>query len=393
MAESVAFFSVKSIGLSKVNGRKPCNLLGAARHNLREIQAEQGATGRIDATRMHCNIVLHGPAVAAEVQAQAMALLAGAGIDSDKMRRDHCQAIEAVFSLPPNGTITETVGYFAKCLAWLSDALRLPVLSAVVHRDESAPHLHVLLLPLVGGRHVGGSPIVREALKRLRESFFTHVAGPAGLKRIGAKLHGARKQWAVEAVLRRCEAMGLPEVNGPLWPLLVATIQRNPMPALLALDINPETIRAGAAAAQPTAIGIENEARAGDAEVQPTAMGIENEGQKKQPPSLCRGLPHHTPKTAPLPSAPPAAQADVTTSTWASSAAAVVTPSPRTSTPPSPAPAITTRERDSSKPSGQWCERLGEFLPAPAARPRARTQTDAWVRAALARTGAQARAP
>ena len=48
MAESIAHFAVKSIGLSRVNGRKPCTLLEAARHNLREIQAEQGATGHID---------------------------------------------------------------------------------------------------------------------------------------------------------------------------------------------------------------------------------------------------------------------------------------------------------------------------------------------------------
>jgi len=88
MAESIAHFAVKSIGLSRVNGRKPCTLLEAARHNLREIQAEQGATGRIDPTRTHGNTLLHGPATAAEVCAQAEALQAAAGIIPGNLRRD-----------------------------------------------------------------------------------------------------------------------------------------------------------------------------------------------------------------------------------------------------------------------------------------------------------------
>lgn len=138
MAESIAHFAVKSIGLSRVNGRKPCTLLEAARHNLREIQAEQGATGRIDPTRTRCNTVLHGPASAAEVQALAAALLAAEGINADKLRRDHCQAIEAVFSLPQDAAVHDSGAYFAQCLAWLARALHLPVLSAVVHRDAPA---------------------------------------------------------------------------------------------------------------------------------------------------------------------------------------------------------------------------------------------------------------
>lgn len=243
MAESIAHFAIKSIGLSRVNGRKPCTLMEAARHNLREIQAEKGATGRIDATRTRCNTILHGPGSAAEVQAQATALLAAAGVDPEKLRRDHCQAIEAVFSLPPDAAIHDRPAYFAQCLAWLANALTLPVLSAVVHLDEAAMHLHVLLLPLEGRAYVGSAPISRVSLKRLRENFFAKVAGPAGLKRSSAKYLGAAKQWAVAAVLRRCEALGLPAANGSLWPVLVAAISADPTPAMLALEIDGNTIR------------------------------------------------------------------------------------------------------------------------------------------------------
>lgn len=292
MAESIAHFAVKSIGLSRVNGRKPCTLLEAARHNLREIQAEQGATGHIDPTRTHGNTVLHGPATAAEVCAQAEALQAAAGIVRGSLRRDHCQAIEAVFSLPEQAAVPDPAEYFAKCLAWLADALALPVLSAVVHRDEAATHLHVLLLPVKDGAHVGSAPIDRAALKRLRERFFAKVAGPAGLKHAGAKVRGMAKQWAIAAVFRRCEVLGLPAANGPLWPYLVACIERDPTAAMLALGIDANTIRPSDKTPHseppPSPIGIES-----------NPIGFQKEGVKHRTLS-CVGFAHSPPlKTAP----------------------------------------------------------------------------------------------
>jgi phage tail sheath protein FI len=74
MAEIVAYFAIKSIGMSTCGGRKPQMLIDAARHNLREIQAEQGASSHIDASRIKDNVVLFGPPTAKEVQANAEAL-------------------------------------------------------------------------------------------------------------------------------------------------------------------------------------------------------------------------------------------------------------------------------------------------------------------------------
>lgn len=293
MAESIAHFAVKSIGLSRVNGRKPCTLLEAARHNLREIQAEQGATGHIDPTRTHGNTVLHGPATAAEVCAQAEALQAAAGIVRGSLRRDHCQAIEAVFSLPEQAAVPDPAEYFAKCLAWLAGALALPVLSAVVHRDESAMHLHVLLLPVKDGAHVGSAPIDRAALKRLRERFFAKVAGPAGLKHAAAKVRGIAKQWAIAAVMRRCEALGLPAANGPLWPYVVACIVRDPTAAMLALGIDPNTIR-------PSEKLPHSEPPQNPIGIESNPIGFQKEGVKHRTLS-CVGFAHSTPSKQPLP--------------------------------------------------------------------------------------------
>ena len=278
MVEGVCYFAVKSIGLSRCNGRKPCSLLDAARHNLREIQAEQGAKGHIDPRHSRQNTLMAGPSTAAAVHELSVALLAP--VDTARLKRDHCQAIEAVFSLP-SGAGIDAAAYFARCLEWLTQVMPLPLLSAVVHHDEATPHLHALLLPVRDGRHVGSAPIARPELKRLRESFFAQVAGPFGLKREGAKLRGAVKAWAVAAVLRACEAAGLRVATGPLWPVLLAAIERDPTAAMLALGIDANGIRpedeTPLRQVQPNPIGL----------VQ-ASIGLQNDGQNGASPILCR---------------------------------------------------------------------------------------------------------
>ena len=240
MAETIGLFAIKTVGLSRINGRKPCTLLEAAKHNLREIQCELGAVGHIDPKRMVDNVIMAGPATAIEVQAHADALLAS--VDTSRLKRDHVQAVEVVFSLPAGSSLDVGL-YFAKCLEWLRVALPMPILSAAAHHDEAAPHAHVMLLPVADGKHIGGALLKLAELKRLRESFFQQVAGPAGLKRDHAKVRGNVKAWAVAAVLRACDAHGLPAANGPLWPILKAAIERDPTPAMKALCLDVNALR------------------------------------------------------------------------------------------------------------------------------------------------------
>lgn len=292
MAGDVAYFAAKTIGMSKVNGRKPCDLLTAARHNLREIQAEMGSVGRIDPSRSATNAILAGPADAAGVKALAVSLLAAAELNPAAMRRDHVQALEFVFSLPPSSGV-DPAAYFARCLAWLVQALPLPVLSAVSHADEVAPHLHVLLLPLSDGIYAGGKPLERPKLLRLRESFFNVVAGPTGLQRESAKLRGEPKRWAIAAVLAHCEAMGLPAVNGPLWPVLVAAIERDPTAAMLALGIDANTIR-------PSDNPPQTEPPTSPIGIALIPIGFQKEGEKERT-LTCVGFAHSTPSKQPPP--------------------------------------------------------------------------------------------
>lgn len=242
MTNDTGFFAVKSIGLSSINGRKPCSLKDAARHNLREIQAEKGAIKRINAQKTNNNWVMAGSGDADGVASLALKLLTGAGVDLRKNRRDHCQAIELIFSLPSR-LESEAPRYFEKCVQWAEEAYALPLLSAVVHMDESSPHCHVLLLPLnTAGRYVGSTPLNKPETKKKTESFFRCVAGPAGLHRPYAKPRGATKQAAISVVLEKCGVMGLITANGPLWPVIEAGIRRDPAPALEALSIDRQAI-------------------------------------------------------------------------------------------------------------------------------------------------------
>ena len=242
MADETMYFAVKTIGLSINGGRKPQTLLDAARHNLREIQAELGADGHIDPLRIQQNVVMQGPSTAADVINLATELYAGAGVEPANLRKDYCQAIELLFSLPV-GSVIEAPTFFEKCMLWADKAYGLPVLLATAHHDEAAKHLHVLLLPLKEGAHVGSRPVAIAATREKRESFFLEVAGPAGLKRSNAKMRGAVKAWGVQAVLAKVHAMGWQACESVLRPVLQAAIERDPMPTMRALQIDVSSIR------------------------------------------------------------------------------------------------------------------------------------------------------
>ncbi len=66
--------ALKSIGQSTVNGRKPCTLEGAAKHNKRQLSNGLEARGRIDASRVHLNYSLAGADACAHFSLHAVLL-------------------------------------------------------------------------------------------------------------------------------------------------------------------------------------------------------------------------------------------------------------------------------------------------------------------------------
>jgi Plasmid recombination enzyme len=228
--------AVKSIGLSKLAGRKPCTLSSAARHNKRELAPELEARGRIDGDKSELNYCLVGATDSSGVLATALRLMAEIGTHPDKMRRDYCQAVEILFSLHPTTTI-DTRQYFAACVAWCCDRFgAVNVLSADVHHDEAAPHCHALIAPLQDGRWLGGKLIDHAHTKAMRESFGRQVAGVYGLRMVD-KLTGGRKADAVALVLADIERNHPGLIGSTLWQPLRQAIERNPDPFIVSMGL------------------------------------------------------------------------------------------------------------------------------------------------------------
>lgn len=209
----------------------------AARHNKRVIQAEIGAAGHIDPARTHLNESLQGPPSADEVAALAKELMQAAGID--KLRKDAVMGLELVFSLPPTHQLDDHA-YFADCASWAASQFggSQNILSVDVHRDEAAPHCHVLLLPLVNKR-MAGSDLVgnRQKMLELQKRFHTEVAARYGLKKAPARLSGSVKDSAAAAVLKKLKTDSDPVLRSSVWATFRDAIERDPGAFVIALGI------------------------------------------------------------------------------------------------------------------------------------------------------------
>ena len=318
MSAVIIPIGAKTIGASTYRGRKAQTLLQAARHNLRDIQKELGADSHIDATRICLNEIVAGPGTPAGVAALALALMAGAGVEVGKLRKDHTQAHELLFTLPADTTVN-TQDYFKHCHAWAVDQFRdYNILSAVIHRDESAPHMHILLAPIDGGRYVGTSLIDRARLAKLRAGFATEVAPAFGL-RVIPPLTGAARAKVIALIHERLESTHDPVLQSVLWLTVKADIARNPASYAGRLGIVPEDALPGndggkafKRIALSTGKGGKTERRAkpcgfeSGVSVDVTKpYGFENDPEKHRNPS-CVGF---TPKATPVPATKPPAPA------------------------------------------------------------------------------------
>lgn len=191
------FFRIKKLKGASI-------VLAASRHNKRAIQAEHGADGHIDAARTRLNLSLNGPGKPEAVARLAKDRMTAASVKPQK--KNAVLALELIFSLPPATTI-DPEAFFRDCLQWgernfggLDN-----VLSADVHLDESAPHLHVLILPLIDGR-MNGSDLVgnRQRLQFLQNDFHAAVAGRYGLAKAPARLRAGRRTRRLRRSFNTC---------------------------------------------------------------------------------------------------------------------------------------------------------------------------------------------
>lgn len=209
----------------------------AAKHNLRRIEAEVARGGHIDASRTALNAVLRGGEMPEDVALQARAMMAAAGIT--KLRKDAVRALELVVSLPGDHAVNEREFFDASC-EWIGKQFGGldNVLSAVVHRDESAVHMHALVLPLLNGRMTGSDAVgAGPRFHAIRRDFCKEVAVPFGFDAYPDRLLGADKQRMAKDVIKELNSRGDASVRSPVWPAVRDLIERHPVPFVHALGL------------------------------------------------------------------------------------------------------------------------------------------------------------
>ena len=155
----------------------------AAKHNHREIQAEYGAEkdGHIDQSRIKHNKVLRGASSAQGVADEAQLLMGAANLRP--LRKDAVRALEVIVSLPPDSKIDNEV-FFNDSIQWIEGYFKAPIISAIIHNDESTPHCHVLILPLINSRMVGSDLHGgKNKLLAMQADFYGQVGQRNGLTR------------------------------------------------------------------------------------------------------------------------------------------------------------------------------------------------------------------
>lgn len=170
----------RSYAILRVAKIKTKGHLGAALgHNYRERD-----TPNADQERKDDNLVLKGPTTGQEV------MEAWDARAPEKIRKNAVHALEYFVGGSPEKmhamSRTEQDAYFRQALDWFEKRHGAEnVLSAVVHRDETTPHMQVLVIPLDARGKLNARELVggKETLRQMQTDFARDVGQPFGLER------------------------------------------------------------------------------------------------------------------------------------------------------------------------------------------------------------------
>lgn len=220
--------------LGTIKGKN--GVLVALQHNKRTLQLERGAGANIDATRTSFNYCLAGDSTPQKIATDAKVLMLEAGIE--RPRKNGVMAIEVLFSLPIDRHNQDTKPFFTDCYGWVKQTFAGELLSFDVHLDESAPHAHAVILPLIDGKMQGNKLMGGHGnLMRLINLFHNEVAKHYGLSRSDKKrLSEADKQSVVKLVLSRLKADSV--MLSGVWACVREAISSDPMPYAQMLGID-----------------------------------------------------------------------------------------------------------------------------------------------------------
>lgn len=221
------------IRLGKIKGEN--GVLVALKHNKRTLQNERGISKNINAARTSLNYSLASDDSPEVIARHAKVEMLKAGIE--KPRKDQVRAVEIVFSLPIDRHSQNTRPFFIACYGWVKENFAGELLSFDVHLDESAPHAHAVILPLIDGKMQGRDMVGNKGnLMRLINKFHTDVARHFGLSRSDKRrLSSMDKATLERLVLTRLKDD--PIMQSSVLPCVRDAIHNDPLPFAQALSV------------------------------------------------------------------------------------------------------------------------------------------------------------
>ncbi len=189
----------------RYDGISDARLIKALNHNKRELQKERGAKQHIDVAKTPLNYSLHDDKSPQEIDSYARSLIALAGIK--KLRKNVVMGVEVLYSLPVDWHVKDTKPYFIDCYDWTQKTFAGVLLSFDIHLDESAPHAHAIILPLIDGMMQGDKlKGDRAIVKKRKKAFHDNVASGYGFRYQDlTRLNASDKQSLAREVMRRLD--------------------------------------------------------------------------------------------------------------------------------------------------------------------------------------------
>jgi hypothetical protein len=176
-------FGMKSLNTKSVRrARRPSEvLLVCCEHNARKGNKNHRHRRPIDPTRTVLNTVLRGSSEPSECASTALSIFDELGIDLNGpgVRVDAIVGIEYVFQPQPGWDVSI---FYESCLAWIDGRFH-HVISAIVHRDQIRPHMHVLVLAVLHGKLAGAALTSQEnRLEAQRSDFMAYMRVTLGVR-------------------------------------------------------------------------------------------------------------------------------------------------------------------------------------------------------------------
>ncbi|MDO9333209.1 MAG: plasmid recombination protein [Dehalococcoidales bacterium] len=241
MNEQSYYLGVKSLSKRTTRSRSDEEVFfRVMQHNMRENVADIGIrkVSPIDASRTYLNISLYESGDSAAAVSEFAIQLIRAKVK--KYASNAGLGIELIFSLP-NDLEIDYVAFFRFATEWARRYFEVPLLSSIIHYDESTPHCHVILIPIVDDKLASSNVLGDKAnTYKIQDDFYNDVAKKFGLAPHRSTSEKKPKQRFSKSTVRRLDSAifeKLRSVYGISEEVLVALFKGDKMKLLALLDI------------------------------------------------------------------------------------------------------------------------------------------------------------